>query len=115
MQKKTAVSLATLALIGTIAATAIAAANVVDIASAVPADSSTSSTPVVSTTVATTGTTWSGDLPDASAFPRLDAAERHAVVARVDELIGDLRGTEDGATLVERLAAYRAELGRTVS
>jgi hypothetical protein len=36
-------------------------------------------------------------------------------VARVDELIGDLRGTEDGATLVERLAAYRAELGRTVS
>ena len=115
MQKKTAVSLATLALIGTIAATAIAAANVVDIASAVPTDSSTSSTPVVSTTVATTGTTWSGDLPDASAFPRLDAAERHAVVARVDELIGDLRGTEDGATLVERLAAYRAELGRTVS
>lgn len=115
MQKKTAVSLATLALIGTIAATAIAAANVVDIASAVPVDSSTSSTPVVSTTVATTGTTWSGDLPDASAFPRLDAAERHAVVARVDELIGDLRGTEDGATLVERLAAYRAELGRTVS
>lgn len=115
MQKKTAVSLATLALIGTIAATAIAAANVVDIASAVPADSSTSSTPVVSTTVATTGTTWSGDLPDASAFPRLDPAERHAVVARVDELIGDLRGTEDSATLVERLAAYRAELGRTVS
>lgn len=116
MQKKTAVSLATLALIGTIAATAIAAANVVDIASAVPAgSSSTSSTPVVSTTVATTGTTWSGDLPDASVFPRLDAADRHAVVARVDELIGDLRGTEDGATLVERLAAYRAELGRTVS
>jgi hypothetical protein len=115
MQKKTAVSLATLALIGTIAATAIAAANVVDIASAVPADSSTSSTPVVSTTVATTGTTWSGDLPDASVFPRLDATDRHAVVARVDELIGDLRGTEDGATLVERLAAYRAELGRTVS
>jgi hypothetical protein len=36
-------------------------------------------------------------------------------VARVDELIGDLRGTEDGATLVERLAAYRAELGRAVS
>lgn len=115
MQKKTAVSLATLALIGTIAATAIAAANVVDIASAVPADSSTSSIPVVSTTVATTGTTWSGDLPDASAFPRLDAADRHAVVARVDELIGDLRGTEDGATLVERLAAYRAEIGRTIS
>jgi hypothetical protein len=115
MQKKTAVSLATLALIGTIAATAVAAANVVDIASAVPDDRSTTESAVVSTTVATTGTTWSGDLPDASAFPRLDTAERHAVVARVDELIGDLRGTEDGATLVERLAAYRAELGRAVS
>ncbi len=115
MQKKTAVSLATLALIGTIAATAVAAANVVDIASAVPDDPGTSSTSVGSTTVATTGTTWTGDLPDASAFPRLDARERHAVVARVDELIGNLRGTEDGATLVERLAAYRAELGRAVS
>lgn len=114
MQKKTAVSLATLALLGTIAATAVAAANVVDVAGALTDHTGPARTTAVRTTVATTGTAWSGGLPDASAFPHLDAAERHAVVARVDGLIGDLRGTEDGTTLVERLAAYRAAFHRTV-
>jgi hypothetical protein len=116
MQKKTAATLTTLALIAAIAATGAAAATV----SGPEASGATDGTPRAggtSTVVQTTAPTndddgWQGQLPDADRFRALSEAEQRAVFTRVDRLIGDLRGTGDGAGLVAQLSAYRSAIER---
>ncbi|PZE86268.1 hypothetical protein [Curtobacterium sp. MCBD17_032] len=116
MQKKTAATLTTLALIAAIAATGVAAATVAG-PEATGTTDGTVRTGGVSTVVQTTAPTtdddgWQGQLPDADRFRTLSDAEQRAVFTRVDRLIGDLRGTGDGAGLVAQLSGYRGEIER---
>ena len=116
MQKKTAATLTTLALIAAIAATGAAAATVSG-PEASGATDGTTRTGGTSTVVQTTAATadddgWQGQLPDADRFRALSDAEQRAVFTRVDRLIGDLRGTGDGAGLVAQLSGYRSAIER---
>ncbi|PYY58630.1 hypothetical protein DEJ16_02860 [Curtobacterium sp. MCJR17_055] len=116
MQKKTAATLTTLALVVAIAATGAAAATVTG-PEASGATDGTTRTGGISTVVQTAAPTtdddgWQGQLPDADRFRALSDAEQRAVFTRVDRLIGDLRGTDDGAGLVAQLDGYRAEIER---
>ncbi|MDY1005536.1 hypothetical protein [Curtobacterium sp. CFBP9011] len=114
MQKKTAVSLATLALILAIAGTGAAAATI-----ASPQSSPETVRPATgSTVVQTTGATsddddgWPGQLPDADRFRELSRSDQQAVLRRVDRLLGDLSGSRASEGLVRQLSGYRGELAR---
>lgn len=113
MQKKTAVSLATLALILAIAGTGAAAATIggPDASSDVGRPATTST--VVQTTVATSDDDgWPGQLPDADRFQRLSRSDQQAVLRRVDRLLGDLSGSRASEGLIRQLSGYRGELAR---
>lgn len=115
MQKKTAASLATLALVAAIAVTGVAAATIAtpDAADAGTTVRSGSTSTVVQTSAATTDEDgWQGQLPDVDRFRDLSSADQQAVVMRVDRLIGDLRGTGDSAGLVAQLSGYRQQIER---
>ncbi|WP_146243293.1 hypothetical protein [Curtobacterium sp. MCBD17_021] len=118
MQKKTAATLATLALVAAIAATGVAAATVAS-PDASGTEGGSVRTSGTSTVVQTTAVTadededgWQGQLPDADRFRELSHTDQRAVFMRVDRLIGDLRGTGDGAGLVAQLTGYRSEIER---
>jgi hypothetical protein len=117
MQKKTAATMATLALIMAIAATGVAAAtiaspNAADTGTAGTGSRSGTTSTVVQTTAATNDDGWPGQLPDADRFHDLSRDDQQAVFRRIDRLIGDLRGTDDNAGLVAQLDGYRSEIER---
>jgi hypothetical protein len=113
MQKKTAATVATLALVVAIAVTGVAAATIATPdgggTGSAPVRSGTTST-VVQTTAATGDVGWQGQLPDADRFHDLSREDQQAVVTRVDRLIGDLRGSGSSAGLVAQLTGYRGEI-----
>lgn len=84
MQKKTAVSLATLALILAIAGTGATSDD----------------------------DGWPGQLPDVDRFRGLSRSDQQAVLRRVDRLLGDLSGSRASEGLVRQLSGYRGELAR---
>lgn len=113
MQKKTAVSLATLALILAIAGTGVAAATVASPDASSEGVRPASTSTVVQTSVATSDDDgWPGQLPDADRFRTLSHSEQHAVLRRVDRLLGDLSGSRASEGLVAQLSSYRSELAR---
>jgi hypothetical protein len=111
MQKKTAVSLATLALILAIAGTGVAAATVASPQASSDAVRPATTSTVVRTTVATSDDDgWPGQLPDADRFHGLSRSDQQAVLRRVDRLLGDLSGSRASEGLVRQLSSYRSEL-----
>jgi hypothetical protein len=113
MQKKTAVSLATLALILAIAGTGAAAATIASPQAAPDVIRPATGSTVVQTTVATSDDDgWPGQLPDADRFRTLSPSDQHAVLRRVDRLLGDLSGSRASEGLVTQLSSYRSELAR---
>jgi hypothetical protein len=113
MQKKTAVTLATLALVLAIAGTGVAAATVAGPDASSDAVRPAGASAVVQTTVATSDDDgWPGQLPDADRFRQLSQSDQRAVLRRVDRLLGDLSGSRASEGLVAQLSTYRGELAR---